>query len=259
MSWLFKDPVVIMKEIMSWMFQDPVNSAWLILTMANQTVKNGLKAKKIKLPQVHFSFLKRQLIKFSCTYWLLSFCKILKKFLGLIQSYDEVPFLGPKWPICHKQKIFGTNHYYYFHLTIDPFHCPKLFKNSSESWVTRVCHFLTQNGSFAPNKFFFQKINIIFIYLLAPFILLNFKKILRANPELWGCVIFGLKILQFVQNKFFLVQTIIISFIYLLALFIGQNSKKNSSSGSTVMRMCNFWAHNDPFSQIRIFFQKTCK
>ena len=26
MSWLFKDPVVIMKEIMSWLFKDPVNS-----------------------------------------------------------------------------------------------------------------------------------------------------------------------------------------------------------------------------------------
>ena len=37
-------------------------------------------------------FLKRQQIKFSCTYWLLLFCKILKKFLGLIQSYQDVPF-----------------------------------------------------------------------------------------------------------------------------------------------------------------------
>ena len=27
--------------------------------------------------------------------------------------------------------------------------------------------------------------------LLAPFILQNFKKILRTNPELWGCAIFG--------------------------------------------------------------------
>ena len=26
MSWLFKDPVVIMKEIMPWLFKDPVNS-----------------------------------------------------------------------------------------------------------------------------------------------------------------------------------------------------------------------------------------
>ena len=73
-------------------------------------------------------FLEKQLIKFSCTYWPLSFCKILKKFLGLIQSYEDVPFLGPKWPICHEQNFFGTNHYYYFHLLIGPFHCAKFKK-----------------------------------------------------------------------------------------------------------------------------------
>ena len=26
MSWLFKDPVVVMKEIMSWLFKDSINS-----------------------------------------------------------------------------------------------------------------------------------------------------------------------------------------------------------------------------------------
>ena len=26
MSWLFKDPVAIMKEIMSWLSKDPINS-----------------------------------------------------------------------------------------------------------------------------------------------------------------------------------------------------------------------------------------
>ena len=26
MSWLFKDPVVIMEEIMPWLFKDPTNS-----------------------------------------------------------------------------------------------------------------------------------------------------------------------------------------------------------------------------------------
>ena len=31
------------------------------------------------------------------------------------------------------------------------------------------------------------------MYLLAPFNLQNFKKILRANSELWGCAIFGHK------------------------------------------------------------------
>ena len=101
--------------------------AWLSLTMPNQTVKNGLKVKKIKLPQMNF-FLKKQLIKFSCTYWLLSFCKILKKFLEQIQSYEDVPISGPKWPISQEQNFLGTNHYYYFHLPTDPFHCPKFKK-----------------------------------------------------------------------------------------------------------------------------------
>ena len=55
MSWLFKDLVVIMKEIMFWLFKDPqLTVAWLNLAMPNQTVKNDLKAKKIKLPQMNF-------------------------------------------------------------------------------------------------------------------------------------------------------------------------------------------------------------
>ena len=125
--------------------------------MPNQTVKNGLKAKKIKLPQMNF-FLEKQLIKFSCTYWPLSFCKILKKFLGPIQSYEDVPFSGPKWPICPEQIFFGTNHYYYFHLPIGPFYWAKFKKTYSISRVTRMHHFWAQNGSFSPKTFFFGKL-----------------------------------------------------------------------------------------------------
>ena len=44
MSWLFKDPVVIMKEIMFWLFKDPINSG-LAQFDIKQTVKNGLKDK----------------------------------------------------------------------------------------------------------------------------------------------------------------------------------------------------------------------
>ena len=88
--------------------------AWLNLTMPNQTVKNGLKAKKIKLPQMNF-VLEKQLIKFSCTYQPLSFCK-------------------------------------------------------------------------------------------------SFKNILRANPELWGCAIFGPKMVQFPPNKIFFGKKLLISF-----------------------------------------------
>ena len=150
---LLKDPVSIMKEIMSWMFKDPiVKVAWFNFDCDHWNRKNW--PKKIKFPQMNF-FLQKQLITFSCTYYPLSFCKILKKFLEPIQSYEDVPFSGPKWPICPEQNFFGTNHYYYFHLPIGPFHCAK------------------------------------------------FKKILTADPELWGCAIFGPKMAHFPKWEFF--------------------------------------------------------
>ena len=64
------------------------------------------------------------------------------------------------------------------------------------------------------------------MYLFAPFTLQNFKKILRPDPELWGCAIFWPKMVHLSWTKNFLVQTIIITFIYLLALFIVQNILK---------------------------------
>ena len=66
----------------------------------------------------------------------------------------------------------------------------------------RMHHFGAQNGSFAPNNFFFWKIiNIILIYLLAPIIGQNFKKILQADPELWGRAIFGPKMVHLPQTN----------------------------------------------------------
>ena len=47
---------------------------------------------------------------------------------GPIQGYGDKPFSGLKWPICPEQIFFGTNHYYYFHLPIGPFHCAKFKK-----------------------------------------------------------------------------------------------------------------------------------
>ena len=78
-------------------------------------------------------------------------------------------------------------------------------------------------------NFFLKKtINKIFFYLLAPFILQNFKKIIWANPKLWGCGIFRSKMAHLSWTEFFWYksQTIIITFIYLLALFTVQNLKK---------------------------------
>ena len=41
------------------------------------------------------------------------------------------------------------------------------------------------------------------MYLLAPFILQNVKKILRADLELWECAIFGTKMAHLLLTKFF--------------------------------------------------------
>ena len=145
-----------------------------------------------------FFFLKKRLIKFSWTYWLLSFCKTLKKFLGPTQRYEDVPFSGPKWPISHEQNVFGTNHYYYFHLPTGPFHCAKFKKiltADPELWGCAI--FGPKMVHLPQTNFFWKIINIILIYLLAPFIVQNFKKILPADPELWGCAIFRPKMTHF--------------------------------------------------------------
>ena len=68
MSSLFKDLVVIMKEIMPWLFKDPISSDLPQSDPAQSRSKNWFKGyKKIKLPQMNF-FLEKQLISFSCTY-----------------------------------------------------------------------------------------------------------------------------------------------------------------------------------------------
>ena len=136
MSWMFKDSVVTMKEIMSWLLKDPINSGLAQFDHAQLNSKKWPKGKKTKLSRMNF-FLEKQLIKFSCTFWPLSLCKILKTFLGPIQSYE-------------------------------------------------MCHFQVQNSPFVLNNIFLvQTIIITFIYLLALFIVQNFKNVLPADPEFW--------------------------------------------------------------------------
>ena len=52
------------------------------------------------------NFWRKSLILYSSTYWLLSLCKIFKKFLQPIRSYEDAPFLGPKWAICPNKNFF---------------------------------------------------------------------------------------------------------------------------------------------------------
>ena len=94
------------------------------------------------------------------------------------------------------------------------------------------------------------------MYLLAPFILQNFEKILNANPELSECAISGPKIAQFAMNKTFLVQTIIITFIYLFALFIAQSFNKILTANPG-LRGCNiFGLKMVHLPKTKFFFEK---
>ena len=148
--------------------------------MPNQTVKNGLKAKKIKLPQMNF-FLKKQLIKFSCTYWLLSFCKILKKFLEQIQSYEMCHLRAQNGPFV-KNKFFLVQTIIITFIYLLALLMVQNLKNSYSVFrVIRMRHLWAQNCPVAP--FFGGRIiNIILIYLLA--LMQNFKKVLPGDPEL---------------------------------------------------------------------------
>ena len=99
-------------------------------------------AQKIKLPQMNF-FLEKQLTKFSCTYWPLSFWKIFKKFFKI-----------KKILICHEQLFWYK---------------PLLLLSST----------------------------------YCPFSLCKILKILTADPQLWGCAIFGAKMGHFPKWEFF--------------------------------------------------------
>ena len=155
--------------------------AWLNLNMPNQTVINGLKAKKIKLPQMIFFFSSYSWSRVMrmCHFWnqngpfvlnksflvqttVITFIYLLtlfivqnfEKILQQIQSYDDTLFFDPKWSICPKQN-------------------------------------------------FFWKIIIILVYLLALFIVQNLERVLPADPELLGCAIFGSKMAHFPKWEYF--------------------------------------------------------
>ena len=91
-------------------------------------------------------------------YWPLSFCKILKKFLEPIQSYEDVTFSGPNYPCLSWTKIFWYKPLLLLSWPIGPFHWVKFLKNSySKSRVMKMHHSWAQNDLLAPNKFFWKK------------------------------------------------------------------------------------------------------
>ena len=121
-------------------------------------------------------FLKKQLIKFSCTYWPLSFCKIFKKFLAPIQSYKDVPFSGPKWSICHKQIFLIQTIIITFTYLLSFFTVQNLKKFLQRIQNYENAPFWGPKWSICPPKIFFGKLLISFSSYYQP---LSLCKILK--------------------------------------------------------------------------------
>ena len=127
-------------------------------------------------------FLEKQL-KFSCNYQPLSFCKSFLKSWFRVTRISTI--FGTKMVHLTWTKVFWNKPLSLLSSTYWLYLLCKISKNScSGSRTMAMHHFGDQNGPFAPPKFFFKIINIILIYLLAPFILQNLKKILPTDPEL---------------------------------------------------------------------------
>ena len=83
-------------------------------------------------------------------------CKISKKSLEWIQSYEDGSFLGPDWSICPKQELFWEKLLILFPSTYWTLSLCKVLKDSyNGSRVMRMCHFGLKMGLFAQKKFFF--------------------------------------------------------------------------------------------------------
>ena len=117
----------------------------------------------------------------------------------------------------------------------------------------RMCHFRAQNDPFVLNKFFLvQTIIITFIYLLALFIVQNFKKFLQRFQNYEDASFLGPKWSNCPLKKKFLGNYWYHSYLT-ISPFHCAKFLKNSSNWSRVMRMHNFYAQNGPFPQMRIF------
>ena len=104
------------------------------------------------------------------------------------------------------------------------------------------------------NFFSLKTTHRIFMYLLARFILQTFLEILRVDPELRGCAIFGTKMAYLSWTKFFWYNplSLLSSTFWTFSLC---KIQKNTYRGSRVIRMHHFWAENGPFSPNKFFWK----
>ena len=129
--------------------------AWLNFNQAQSNSKKW--PKKIKLPQMKF-FLKKNKIKFSCTYQPLSFRKISKKNLTANLHLWGCTSFVPKM-VHLPQFFFLENIDIIFIYLLAPF-IVQVSKKSSQrihDGVMTICYFWAQNGPFAQMRIFFSE------------------------------------------------------------------------------------------------------
>ena len=168
-----------------------------------------------------------------------------------------MPFLGPKWPICSEQKFLAKNHCYYFHLSIGPFHCAKFKKIlTADLALWRCTNFGPKMVHLPQTKFLWKIITIIFIYLLAPFILPIFlKKILRVDSELWGCVPFLGPKWPICPEQTFFGKNHCYYFHLPIGPFHCAKFKNILTADLALWRCTNFWTQNGPFAPSKAFLE----
>ena len=172
--------------------------------MPNQRVKNDLKAKKIKFPQMKL-FLKKQ--------W--NFHVPISPFI--LQNIKRILWADPELSGCaifsHKMAHLSWTIFFWYKplllllSTCCPFFLCKIYNKFL--WPIQSCEnapFLGPKWCICPKQMFLENYWYHFYLTISPFHCAKFQK--------------------------------------------------NPSSGSRVMRMCNFWTYNNPFAQMIIFFRK---
>ena len=146
-------------------------------------------------------FLRKQIIKFSCTSWSLLLCKINKKTWEQIQRYEDVIlFLFPNNQIALNKTSFQKT------INIIPMsllayfivqNCKTIFTVDPELWGRM--HILVPEWHIcSKQKIFGKTINTTSMHFISPiYCEIVFKKTIRANPELWWYANFWPKMTHF--------------------------------------------------------------
>ena len=125
-----------------------------------------------------YYFWYKPLFLLSSTYWPFPLCKILKKFLQPIQSYEDASFLGPKWGSYSPNKLFLMKKFLSFSST----YCPLSFCKISKKFLkpSQICEDVPFSGPKYPNlswtKIFDTNHYYYFHLPIGPFHWAKFKK-----------------------------------------------------------------------------------